>query len=106
MGLPTMLQPTLLTCGQALTTRLKACNANPRLWGHHLGQADQEPEQICAYLRMRFLHKSEHEPVRGDDLPVHRLATQRRFLMPRSSSQAPSRILRGVRPRFKRPPCR
>ena len=40
--------------------------ANPRLWGIIWDKLELRwsPEQICAYLRMRFPHKSEHEPVR------------------------------------------
>lgn len=40
--------------------------ANPRLWGIIWDklQLRWSPEQICAYLRMRFPHTSEHEPVR------------------------------------------
>lgn len=47
--------------------------ANPRLWAIIWDklQVRWSPEQICVYLRRRFPHKSEHEPVRGDDLPVH-----------------------------------
>ena len=53
--------------------------ANPRLWSIIWGKLELRwsPEQICAYLRMRFPHKSEHEPVRGDDLPVHLHPSQR-----------------------------
>ena len=40
--------------------------AVPRLWGIIWDKLELRwsPEQICAYLRMRFPHKSEHEPVR------------------------------------------
>ena len=40
--------------------------ANPRLWAIIWDKLELRwsPEQICAYLRMRFPHKSEHEPVR------------------------------------------
>ena len=40
--------------------------ADPRLWGIIWDKLELRwsPEQICAYLRMRFPHKSEHEPVR------------------------------------------
>ena len=40
--------------------------ADPRLWGIIWGKLELRwsPEQFCAYLRMRFPHKSEHEPVR------------------------------------------
>lgn len=76
--------------------------ANPRLWSIIWGKLELRwsPERICAYLRMRFPHKSEHEPVRGDDLPVHLHPSQRHTLhrdcfphAPRTRSQAPGRIL-------------
>ena len=40
--------------------------ADPRLWAIIWGKPKfrWSPEQICAFLRMRFPHKSEHEPVR------------------------------------------
>ena len=41
--------------------------ANPRLWAIIWGKPKLRwsPEQICAFLRMRFPYKSEHESVRG-----------------------------------------
>ena len=68
MGLhPRATTPISLTCEQARLTRPKARTcADPGLWGIIWGKLELRwsPEQFCAYLRMRFPHKSEHEPVR------------------------------------------
>lgn len=55
-----------MRAGKRLTRpRVRKC-ANPRLWGIIWDklQLRWSPEQICAYLRMCFPHKSGHEPVR------------------------------------------
>ena len=55
-----------MRAGKRLTRPKARTCADPRLWGIIWGkpQLRWSPEQICAYLRMRFPHKSEHEPVR------------------------------------------
>ena len=55
-----------MRAGKRLTRPKARTCADPRLWGIIWGKRELRwsPEQICAYLRMRFPHKSEHEPVR------------------------------------------
>ena len=55
-----------MRAGKRLTRPKARTCADPRLWGIIWGKLELRwsPEQICAYLRMRFPHKSEHEPVR------------------------------------------
>ena len=55
-----------MRAGKRLTRPKARTCADPRLWGIIWGKPKLRwsPEQICAYLRTRFPHKSEHEPVR------------------------------------------
>ena len=55
-----------MRAGKRLTRPKARTCADPRLWGIIWGKLELRwsPEQFCVYLRMRFPHKSEHEPVR------------------------------------------
>gem|GEM_PF-2246846 len=64
MGLPPRaITPTLLTCGQASVSNALKC-ADPRLWAIIWDKLELRwsPEQICAYLRMRFPHNQSMNP--------------------------------------------
>ena len=76
--------------------------ADPRLWAIIWGKPKfrWSPEQICAFLRMRFPHNQSMNPCVEDDLPVHLHPGQRHTAQrdrfphaPRARPQAPSRIL-------------